>query len=74
MKEYLKRFKNPGTILAIVSVVGLLMVQFGINIDLVWLDATAKLACSLGLLIGVLNNPTSGGIDLPITTGKLDKK
>ena len=70
MKEYLRRLKNPGTILSIVSIVGLLLVQFGFKIDLEWLDTTAKLSCSLGILIGILNNPTTGGVDLPISQNK----
>lgn len=70
MKEYLKRLKNPGTILSIVSVVGLLLVQFGFKIDLSWLDTTAKLICSLGILVGILNNPTTGGVDLPMIPNK----
>lgn len=67
MLNYLKRFRNPGTILSIISLVGLLLIQFGIKIDLQWLDNTTKLFCSLGVLIGVLNNPTTTGIDLPKT-------
>ncbi|MPM43219.1 hypothetical protein SDC9_89892 [bioreactor metagenome] len=70
MKEYLKRLKNPGTILSVVSIVGLLLVQFGFKIDLVWLDTTGKLICSLGILIGIFNNPTTGGVDLPIVQKK----
>jgi len=66
MKEYLKRLANPGTVLSIVSVIGLLLTQFGIKIDLTWLDTTAKLVCSLGLLLGIMNNPTTPGLDLPV--------
>jgi len=66
MKNYLKRFANPGTVLSLVSVVGLLLIQFGFKIDLVWLDNTAKLVCSLGIILGAMNNPTTPGIDLPV--------
>lgn len=69
MKEYLDRIKNPGTILSIVSLVGLLLLQFGFEVDMEWLNTTAKLACSLGVILGVLNNPTTGGIDIPTTKG-----
>lgn len=65
MKEYLKRFQNVGTIISIVSLVGLLLVQFGYKIDLEWLDVTIKLICSLGVALGLLNNPTTPGLDLP---------
>ena len=66
MKEYLQRFKNPGTIISIASIVGLLLAQFGVNVDQVWLDNTIKLVCSLCLVLGVMNNPTTGGVDLPV--------
>ncbi len=66
MKEYLQRFKNPGTIISIASIIGLLLAQFGVDVDQVWLDNTIKLVCSLCLVLGVMNNPTTGGLDLPV--------
>lgn len=68
MKEYLQRFKNPGTIISIASIVGLLLAQFGVTVDQAWLDTTIKLVCSLCLVLGIMNNPTTGGVDLPIST------
>ena len=77
MKEYLNRFKNPGTIISVISVMGLLLTQFGFDVDLVWLDETVKLICSLGIVLGAMNNPTTNGVDLPLskikTPDKLDK-
>lgn len=65
MTSYLERFKNPGTIISVVSLVGLLLIQFGVKIDLEWLDVTIKLVCSLGVALGILNNPTTPGVDIP---------
>lgn len=59
--EY-NRFKNPTTIISVIGLLGLILLQFGFNIDIEWLDATTKLICSLGVVIGVLNNPTTPGI------------
>lgn len=70
MKAYLQRFKNSGTIIALASAIGLLLVQFGVSIDLEWLDYTVKILCSVGVLLGVLNNPTTPGTDLPIIESK----
>lgn len=67
--NYFERFKNPGTIISIASLIGLLLVQFGYKIDLEWLDVTVKLFCSLGIALGVLNNPTTPGVDLPLKDG-----
>lgn len=65
MKEYLKRFTNTGTIMSIISIIGLLLIQFGVDVDMAWLENTIKLVCSLGVVMGVLNNPTTPGIDIP---------
>ncbi len=70
MKTYFNRFKNVGTILSVVGLIGLLLVQFGVSIDLEWLDTTAKIACSLLVVLGICNNPDTSGLDLP--TNKLN--
>lgn len=67
MKEYLKRFKNVGTVISMVSLVGLLLIQFGVTVDMVWLDTTIKLICSIGVVAGVMNNPETKGLDIPKT-------
>lgn len=65
MKEFLQRFKNPGTVISLVGLVGLLLIQFGVDIDMEWLDTTTKLACSICIVLGVMNNPETPGIDMP---------
>lgn len=69
-KEYLKRFRNPATILALVGAIGLLLNQFGLNIDLEWLGATTKIFCTVLVILGIANNPDSSGLDLPKKEGK----
>ena len=70
MSNYLKRFKNAGTIISLAGLVGLLLTQFGIKIDLEWLDTTVKIVCSILVLLGVCNNPHTPGVDLPGKTNK----
>ncbi len=65
MDNYIKRFKNTGTLMSLVGLVGLLLLQFGIKIDLDWLNATANLICSILVILGVCNNPETVGVDLP---------
>ena len=65
MKNLLEKLKNPGVLVGVVSLVGLLLVQFGVKVDLVWLDETIKIACALGIAIGVINNPDTPGVDNP---------
>ena len=65
LKNYLKRFQNVGTILAIVGAIGLILQQFGYKVDMEWLNNTTTAICSLLILLGIANNPENSGIDLP---------
>ena len=65
--KYFERFKNVGVLLSIASLVGLILIQFGLEIDLKWLDETVRLILSLGVVLGILNNSTTPGLDLPFT-------
>lgn len=65
-KNYMKRFQNVGTILAIVGAIGLILQQFGYKVDMEWLNNTATAICSLLVLLGIANNPQSSGIDIPM--------
>lgn len=65
MKKFLERFKNPGTVISLVGLVGLLLIQFGMEIDTEWLDNTTKIVCSICIILGVMNNPETPGIDMP---------
>ena len=57
-----KRFKNPATVMALVGMIGLLLNQFGLDIDIAWLDTTADMVCGILVIVGILNNPTTKGI------------
>ena len=73
MKEYLKRFQNTGTIIALVAAIGLVLQQFGVKVDMEWLNNTVTAICAVLVILGIANNPTTGGIDIP-TGIKQDKK
>lgn len=64
-KQWLQRFSNVGTIISVVGLVGLLLIQFGVKIDMTWLENTIKLICSLLVVLGICNNPDTNGMDLP---------
>lgn len=68
IQKYLERFKNVGTIISLVGLIGLLLNQCNINIDIEWLDNTVKIVCSILVVLGICNNPANSGIDLPIKT------
>lgn len=65
MLKYIKRFKNTGTIMSLVGLLGLLLIQFGVKIDLDWLNTTANIVCSILVILGICNNPTTSGVDFP---------
>lgn len=48
--------------------VGLLLNQFGINVDLQLLNTTINIVCSILVVLGICNNPHTSGLDIPITT------
>ena len=66
MKDYLKKFSNTGTIISIVGLIGLLLIQFGIAVDMEWLKNTTNIVCSILVILGICNNPHTEGLDLPI--------
>ncbi|GKX65847.1 hypothetical protein [Inconstantimicrobium mannanitabidum] len=68
MVEYLKRFQNVGTVVGLVGLVGSLLLQFGIKVDMPWLSETAQIICAILVVLGVMNNPQTTGLDLPKST------
>ena len=64
------KLRNPGTILGLVSMIGLLLVQFNVKVDLNWLNETAEIIVTIlsmvGLVVSVNNNPETKGIDNPL--------
>lgn len=65
MRELLKRLTNTGTLVSVVCTIGLLLNQFGLKVDIEWVNATINLVCTLGIALGVLNNTTTKGLDNP---------
>jgi uncharacterized membrane protein len=50
-----------------VGLIGLLLIQFGIAVDMEWLKNTANIVCSILVILGICNNPETSGLDLPTT-------
>ncbi len=72
MLDYMKKFKNTGTIISLVGLIGLLLNQLGFCIDLDWLNNTINIVCSILVVLGICNNPNTNGLDLPISSTKED--
>lgn len=61
----LDRLKNPGTIITIVSAALLIVSNCGLKIDNETIMTCVKAACTIGIALGVLNDPSTPGLDLP---------
>ncbi|MGN2348319.1 hypothetical protein ACTFH7_07350 [Clostridium cagae] len=73
--ELIERLKNPGTIITLVSLVILVLTTNGVLVDNERVMTTVQAICSIGVILGVLNNPGTDGVDLPfITSSKENKK
>lgn len=67
MKQWLQRFKNTGTIIALAGAIGLLLQKFGYNVDLMWVNETVTVFCTILVILGIANNPTTPSMDLPLS-------
>lgn len=72
--DYMKRFKNPGTIVALFGAIGVVLQQFGIEVDQVWLNNTITAICAVLVILGIVNDPRTPGLDTPMTKCKHESK
>ena len=68
MLSYLEKLKNTGTIIALGGLVGSLLIQFGFNFDSETFNNIIKIICNILVILGICNNPTTSGLDLPVST------
>lgn len=64
--EILNRLKNTGTIVAIASASVMIATNLGFDIDSEKVLYIINAVCSVGVALGVLNNPTTAGLDNPM--------
>lgn len=64
--ETLNRLKNTGTIVAIASASVMIATNLGFDIDSEKVLYIINAICSVGVALGVLNNPTVPGLDNPM--------
>lgn len=67
LKSYLKRLKNPATAASLVSFLIIILVNFGIEINSGAITNIVNAVCGILVLLGVMNNPETTGLDLPLT-------
>lgn len=64
LKEIGRRLKNTGTIIAIASGVIGIILNLGFNIDGDKIMYIINTICTIGVAVGVLNNPTTNGASI----------
>ena len=60
-KNILNKLKNPQITIFLVLQVGMLLMQFGIDVDNEWLNNTMVIICSILVVLGIMNNPNTKG-------------
>lgn len=65
MKNYLKRLKNPATIVAICGYLLTIFSSLGLSVNSDVIMSIVNSICAICVLLGILNNPETDGIDLP---------
>lgn len=65
MKKYFKRLKNPATIIGISGYILTIFSTLGFSINNDAIMTIIQSICAICVLLGILNNPDTSGIDLP---------
>ena len=74
LKEISKRLKNTGTIVSLVSAGIIIYTNLsGNSVDCDKVLYLVNTLCSVGVALGVLNNPTTKGMDMPKLKNKSKK-
>ncbi len=67
MKNYFNRLRNPATLIGITGYILTILSTFGITIDNDSVMTVIQSICAICVMLGILNNPETSGIDLPKT-------
>ena len=67
MKNYFNRLRNPATLIGITGYILTILSTYGITIDNDSVMTVIQSICAICVMLGILNNPETSGIDLPKT-------
>ena len=65
MRKYLNRLKNPATIIGLTGYLLTILSSLGFIIDNDTIMTVVQSICAICVLLGILNNPGTSGIDFP---------
>ena len=63
LENILNKLKNPQITIFLALQIGMLLMQFGVNVDSEWLNNTMVIICSILVVLGVMNNPNTKGFN-----------
>lgn len=63
LKNILNKLKNPQITIFLALQIGMLLMQFGIDVNNEWLNNTMVIICSILVVLGVMNNPNTKGFN-----------
>lgn len=63
MRKYLNRLKNPATIIGLTGYLLTILSSLGFIIDNDTIMTVVQSICAICVLLGILNNPDTSGID-----------
>ena len=71
-RTYLERLKNPASVMAITGF-GIIVAQnMGLQFDSNTLNSSVQAICGICVVLGVMNNPDTKGLDLPSVKGSVE--
>ena len=65
MRKYLNRLKNPATIIGLTGYLLTILSSLGFIIDNDTIMTVVQSICAICVLLGILNNTDTSGIDFP---------
>lgn len=71
LQDLIKRLSNVGTIIALASAVLFILNSAGVLVDNGTIMDIITGVCSIGVILGFLNNPQSSGVYLPFVKDNL---
>jgi len=66
LKQFWNRINNMGTILALAGYILTIVIKLGFDVDEGLVLSIVENTCRVLIILGVLNNPTTKGVDNPL--------
>jgi len=72
MSKLIRKLKNPGTVIGIASAGVFIAANVGVQVDNEAVINVVKGVCSIGIMLGLMNNPDTPGLDIPFVESEVE--